>query len=39
MSPTAKKGKQQSAKSTTKKEGFTAEEKAAKDSRPRKRPR
>jgi uncharacterized protein YdhG (YjbR/CyaY superfamily) len=29
MSTTAKKGKQQSAKSTNKKEGFTAEEKAA----------
>jgi uncharacterized protein YdhG (YjbR/CyaY superfamily) len=35
MSPTAKKGKQQSAKSTNKKEGFTAEEKAAMRARAR----
>ena len=35
MSPTTKKGKQQSAKSTNKKEGFTAEEKAAMRARAR----
>jgi uncharacterized protein YdhG (YjbR/CyaY superfamily) len=35
MSTTAKKGKQQSAKSTNKKEGFTAEEKAAMRARAR----
>ena len=35
MSTTAKKGKQQSAKSTTKNEGFTAEEKAAMRARAR----
>ena len=35
MSTTAKKGKQQSAKSTNKKEGFTAEEKAAMKARAR----
>ncbi|MDX6425808.1 MAG: hypothetical protein QOD52_1213 [Gaiellaceae bacterium] len=35
MSGTTKKGKQQSAKSTNKKEGFTAEEKAAMKARPR----
>ncbi len=35
MSTTPKKGKQQSAKSTTKKEGFTAEEKAAMKARAR----
>ena len=35
MSPTAKKGKQQSAKSTNKKEGFTTEEKAAMRARAR----
>ena len=35
MSPTAKKGKQQPAKSTNKKEGFTAEEKVAMRARAR----
>ena len=35
MSPTTKKGKQQSAKSTNKKEGFTTEEKAAMRARAR----
>ena len=35
MSTTAKKGKQQSAKSTNKREGFTAEEKAAMRARAR----
>ena len=35
MSPTTKKGKQQSAKSTNKKAGFTAEEKAAMKARAR----
>jgi uncharacterized protein YdhG (YjbR/CyaY superfamily) len=35
MSPTTKKGKQQSAKSTNKKEGFTPEEKAAMRARAR----
>ena len=35
MNTTTKKGKQQSAKSTTKKEGFTAEEKAAMKARAR----